>query len=398
MNRQKSIGFIRKTDRIGVYSYSGSTIPGMSGAGYFFGNLLVGIHDGAQGDINVGFSVSAVVREMGMIFEAEASEDLLNLDTKTRAGLKKMGWTNEDVDEWCKGAWREDDSWVQKLNSARVLAQGESSKKNVGIKIGKIGVTLPGDVVKTQSSDGEVIHLDGSNVIGHSDNQPLVEAPSATVKEVKDVAVETPDDCSDTWRLGSFGDLESRVKVLEMLVRELLKAQEVKEQREKEKEAEYVKTLEMKLAERLSLIKDSVQQEVAARVNKMKKCSACGKSCPSLSSLRKHRKFSCEKSIPMKEFKQGVSTSKGAIKKESAFAADRVKTVKERPFLGKRQSSRIASDSPYSNTLSTRVRSSDCLVLGESQSEIPGFQPGVSQDLRRRLERMVGRFSEVELN
>nr|QVG74722.1 hypothetical protein [Virus sp.]UCD55923.1 MAG: hypothetical protein [Solemoviridae sp.] len=388
MKKQKSIGFIRKTDRVGLFSYSGSTVPGMSGAGYFYGNLLVGIHDGAQGSVNVGFSAGAVVQEMGMIFEAEASEDMLNIDSHTREGFKKMGWTNADVDKFCSRLWKDDDSWAQKISTASRIGRGESSK-NVGIKIGKIGVTLPDDVIKTQATVEEVISLDGSNITAHSDSEQLVGAPSISVEEVEEEQPEV----TDTMKLGSrFNTLAEKVDVLEKLVLEMLKAEEAREEEVAVREAELVETLEMRVLARLNDVKNAIKQELADKATNAKKCPGCGRICPSLASLRNHRRKQCAQSIPLNELK------KGAVKKESAFVADRIKTVKEKPFLGKRPNSRIPKESPYYDTLSTREPSQSCRVSEESPCGTHEYQSGVSQDLRRRLERMVGRFSEVELN
>nr|APG75718.1 hypothetical protein 1 [Hubei sobemo-like virus 21] len=390
MKRNKSIGFIRKTDRIGVYSYSGSTIPGMSGAGYFYGNILIGLHDGAQGDINVGFSASAVAREMGTIFEAEASEDMLNIDSKTRDGLRKMGWTDRDVEQWCAGAWREDDSWAQRISAANTMAKGESSKKNVGIKIGKIGVTLPSDVIKTQATEPNVIHLDPPAESWETFMDLEACAAQAELDpRIEEITIEEPS-VKSTTKLGVPGsDLEERVRVLELLVTGLLEAQEVFETKQKEKEAEFVETLEMRVLARLNDVKEALRQEVASRTAaKARKCPGCNRICPSLSSLRNHRRKHCENSIPMEQLKKT-----GAIKKESAFVADRIKTVKEKPFLDRHPNSRIARDSPYYNTLSTKEPNQNCPASEGNPSGTLAYQSGVSRDLRKRLERMVGRTS-----
>lgn len=59
-----STGVVNKTNIVGVLRYSGSTVPGMSGAAYVAQDRVVGMHTGASMDKNLGVSAALFVNEL----------------------------------------------------------------------------------------------------------------------------------------------------------------------------------------------------------------------------------------------------------------------------------------------------------------------------------------------
>lgn len=62
--RGYSTGVVNKTNIIGVLKYTGSTVPGMSGAAYVAQDRVVGMHTGASMDKNLGVAAALFVNEL----------------------------------------------------------------------------------------------------------------------------------------------------------------------------------------------------------------------------------------------------------------------------------------------------------------------------------------------
>jgi hypothetical protein len=70
-----SSGSLRKMKITWMVTYSGSTIPGMSGAAYHSGRKIHGIHTGVAGSYNTGIAASLIRAEMKFICVGEATPD-----------------------------------------------------------------------------------------------------------------------------------------------------------------------------------------------------------------------------------------------------------------------------------------------------------------------------------
>lgn len=77
----QSTGRMTKTNLRWMMSYTGSTLPGMSGAAYVDSGLVVGFHHGASGMFNIGISSELIVWELRKICINEATPDT-NVDMK----------------------------------------------------------------------------------------------------------------------------------------------------------------------------------------------------------------------------------------------------------------------------------------------------------------------------
>lgn len=70
--RGTSTGALQFTEYVGIWHYSGSTIPGMSGSAYMANNTCVGIHNGVAGEMNLGVMSVAIDIEITALMYPEA--------------------------------------------------------------------------------------------------------------------------------------------------------------------------------------------------------------------------------------------------------------------------------------------------------------------------------------
>lgn len=113
-----SSGTLTKINTIGMVSYSGSTLPGYSGAAYCDKNTLFGIHTGNSGNgINVGVSAffleceinckwpSYVGESYGAYHEEGGTNDLLSKKQIRRGN--RVGWDNANILKEMKSAYEQ---------------------------------------------------------------------------------------------------------------------------------------------------------------------------------------------------------------------------------------------------------------------------------------------------
>lgn len=113
-----SSGVLIKHSTPGMVKYNGSTDAGYSGAPYFVGERIFGMHSGMAGDINVGISVSLLLIEVRKLFKGEGSVTLSspsvdgkfeeNFLNKTRAKI----WNKRDLENYFDARVENDDSWA----------------------------------------------------------------------------------------------------------------------------------------------------------------------------------------------------------------------------------------------------------------------------------------------
>lgn len=84
-----SVGFVKRMPQLGMLSFAGSTVPGMSGAAYVSGTSVVGIHDGVSGSENVGISIFVVLAELETMLLGE-SEHREGGETESEKRAKKL--------------------------------------------------------------------------------------------------------------------------------------------------------------------------------------------------------------------------------------------------------------------------------------------------------------------
>lgn len=105
-----SSGTLAKTNVLGQVVYTGSTLPGMSGAAYHVEGQIFGMHNGVMGGLNVGFGMEPIVKDIKMLFggpnfsgaqqeSPSLEERLMTQQERKRNKGKKTVWTNETLEE-----------------------------------------------------------------------------------------------------------------------------------------------------------------------------------------------------------------------------------------------------------------------------------------------------------
>ncbi|APG75815.1 hypothetical protein 1 [Hubei diptera virus 13] len=111
-----SMGTVNKTNIIGVLRYSGSTVPGMSGAAYVAQDRVVGMHTGASMEKNLGVAAALFVNELKKKIKNEAiflpssnnSEDAayqMKSFKNTKWDAKLLEALAENADDMDLGSW-----------------------------------------------------------------------------------------------------------------------------------------------------------------------------------------------------------------------------------------------------------------------------------------------------
>nr|QSL99563.1 MAG: hypothetical protein [Ferres luteo sobemo-like virus] len=130
----QSVGLLRRSGIVGQMVYMGSTIPGMSGAGYFMGRTCYGVHSGVMQDENVGISMAMVHTELKAIFSGEASNDFLeqNVRDETFGKLyKEIAWSQKLMEDQVANAWTTDKQ--MDYNQKLVFSDDEESAVKEGV-------------------------------------------------------------------------------------------------------------------------------------------------------------------------------------------------------------------------------------------------------------------------
>jgi len=136
-----SSGRLRKTEVRWTMSYTGSTLPGMSGAAYEFKNQVHGIHTGAAGAFNMGISSALIVAETKMLVRQESPNEgdaeqyeprFLSNDKALWSQIKAI----DDLEERYKNnSWADEDAddfdWNQKLDFGEEKRKVKPSKPSV---------------------------------------------------------------------------------------------------------------------------------------------------------------------------------------------------------------------------------------------------------------------------
>lgn len=111
-----STGFIRKMPQVGMLAFSGSTVPGMSGAAYYTGTMVIGIHDGVSNSENVGISIHVIDAEVkeilcGESFHGGATDEGLvfvngkAVRTKDQTDRELESWNLDTINKKSRSAW-----------------------------------------------------------------------------------------------------------------------------------------------------------------------------------------------------------------------------------------------------------------------------------------------------
>lgn len=333
-----STGRIAKTPVRWMISFGGSTIPGMSGAGYVSNGEIQGIHQGASGPYNVGFAAALVVGEMSLVCAPEDSGDTNPDAVKPRflAGNQKL-WKEIDAMEDLAEKYAHDD-WTRNdavdYNQRLVFSDDEESARKRVKKTNPLSVELPagGIRLKGQSGDGETIE---SVIVTRSDAQYLRKLMEARIVE--------------------------RVEALEGRMSP------------KEKTTCAVCGI--------AVSKDRVVKHMENSHPQRHPCDQCDIVARTAEKLAKH-----------------VANSH-PVKKESAIPSDtgaRGKVIKQGSFLGKRSSSPKSSRKSSSLSSSRSSSSNRLPQVEDNLSQMISSQRSIESSLKELLAVMRGQSSEAK--
>lgn len=104
-----SVGYLKRLPHLGMVAYTGSTVPGMSGAPYMAGSQVAGIHNGAAIKENVGVAIGVIVADMENLIMAESAhghEEGNELTEREREEDRQRSmWDREDLSKAARANW-----------------------------------------------------------------------------------------------------------------------------------------------------------------------------------------------------------------------------------------------------------------------------------------------------
>ncbi|UXD80024.1 hypothetical protein [Myrmica rubra virus 7] len=106
-----SNGMLTRSDVVGILRYSGSTLPGMSGAPYAAGNVVHGVHIGVTGTENIGVSAVQIFAELQQLRVGETPNQA-ELTNKVYVNRVGSGWDTTFLTKNVASAYEEDRGWA----------------------------------------------------------------------------------------------------------------------------------------------------------------------------------------------------------------------------------------------------------------------------------------------
>lgn len=212
-----SSGVIRPLSIMGMLSYTGSTLPGMSGAAYIVNSTsrkVQGVHHGVVGDNNVGTSGLIIARELKALEGRMFGESPLGNEVDEQLADRRGGykaWAEEDLDEAVLDAWQvDDDDWAyddDAMDYEEEVVWDRDSEDDFWDRDDYYGESSRRRRKKKKKALRRVIGL------GHGTSRPKIDV-SGPVKLEKDPPGETVREAFNRLEK-KVGDLEKRVKELE---------------------------------------------------------------------------------------------------------------------------------------------------------------------------------------
>lgn len=339
-----STGRVAKTAVRWMISYGGSTVPGMSGAGYYSNGEIQGVHQGSSGPYNLGIAAALIVAEARLIVKPEDSGDVNPDAAKPRFLTAQKLWKEIDafddlatkyaIDDWSQA--REVD-YNQRLSFDDDLDEESARPRN---RRSALPVRLPagGIRLEAQGNDSETLE---SVIVTRSDAQYLRTLMDNHVVE-------------------RLTELEKRVGLME--------------QRMGPKEKSPCPVCSLLIS------KGKLQAHIENSHPVRHVCDVCGVAAKSAEKLAKH------------------AANSHPTKLESAVPSDtgaRGKTVKQGSFLGKRSSSVKSNSKSSTRSSSPSTSSRPSRPEGESLSHMLDSQRSIESSLKELLAVMRGQSSVV---
>nr|QZZ63362.1 hypothetical protein [Leuven Sobemo-like virus 3] len=317
----QSVGLLRKSTRLGLMIYMGSTLPGMSGAGYYVNGHCYGIHNGVLGNDNVGVSMGLIRRELKSLYRGETptmEEQEIVAQGPAKATRVKT-WDDLEIDRNVDDVWGGEEDELEELENRWSRNLGFDHESAPLVRQETVTLLGQGTNENTQVYQTTVVPV----------GLAQLEARVARVEQtIRDVGFTKCSDCSGVF-VGITLEQHKRIHKKHICQQCSFVGKTA------ESLAEHIRGMHVKYP-----------------------CDHCNVVCRTEAKLLNHRK-ECKvaptESLEMKEIVTG----------ESAFPADHRKLVKTAPFLGapKVQRKKIGKNSLNSSPPSTSNHPSPSLEV-----------------------------------
>ncbi|APG75810.1 hypothetical protein 1 [Hubei sobemo-like virus 19] len=395
-NEGQTTGLLRKCAIPFFYTYTASTVPGMSGAAYVSNNMVHAVHCGVVGEHNSAISTVVVLKELSKIMKGEAvaaTSISSNID---------MQWM-PDIDK----VWHDDifDKYVEEKENRLLNARAKHGDKYNPPEQGWAAMMdYDDDFAETYGESFNVGKNPRSPMKVRITPQGIIDSDSDI-----DVFVQRTTDAKPTRRLeledriantedGTLTNLHLRIKRLEQKVFQVDKCEicgAVTNQIAKHMKTFHGREEECWPCEKCSTVcktKEKLERHLLSHPERPT-CDRCGITCRTQLTLLNHRN-TC---LPKVAFNK--KTEKVTLVGESAIPADFKTVVKvdKNGFLGKKGSQK--KDSRSSKTTLNLSGEKDPLTSQlEFQSEMLKSQSAMLKLLRDLAQNMNGQNLDIMQN
>lgn len=331
---QKSIGLLRPSTTVGLMNYGGSTIPGMSGAGYFVSNKCYGMHTGVIGNNNVGVSSVVLAVELEKVIRGESSMDFGEQEFHKAAPVisdaKFKAWDEIQLRQKASKAWDDDEEnfdYDQKLDW---LNDEESARPNLAKKF-----SLNRDVIlTTQSPTGDQVVYQ-QTTIPNAELAKLHDRVTTLEKILDCFQMQTCEECSGIFNVS----ITDHMKI----------------------HSQFPCTT----CSVVCRTKESLKQHIANSHNPRFTCDRCGVACRNESKLTNHRK---ECKVPTAKYDGNNVTLESAMAIDNQPVPVKEKSFLEATSLSKKKRSKKLKPSSSSKGATNPSPSLEEILLRMSQS------------------------------
>lgn len=337
-----STGMMNKSSSIGMLTYGGSTVPGMSGAGYCVANVFYGMHTGVVLNTNIGVSMALIAMELKKMVSGEASHDFSEQHYHDEDLARKVKqWTTENLQGAVDRSWLDDEEidWNADLDFGESKKNESKKKKEAQAKLIGEAVGFATNV-KLQGATGvEAVYRTTVEDVRFEGLERRVRAIEAKTGNIPDDGL--PCERCDECNMVVFGiSLEQHKKIHTKHIcmqcsvvcgsQGALKAHVVSAHPQKFECLFDGCGMICRTQDKL----DNHKKEHEVKVKYP--CDRCSMVCTTEEKLSNHRTHDC---VGLKTISEPVpSTSK--VQGESAFSVDNRKIVKTDSFLGQRSKKR----------------------------------------------------------
>lgn len=373
-----SVGRVSRSSTLGLLTYKGSTVPGMSGAAYAINSQVCGMHVGMVRGLNAGVSMELIALELKKLTQ----ESAIGVGDDEEIAREQPIWSEKDLKRVVAEAYddvRVSDRWY------------DQSRKEV-LEAVRRGIAI--DWAAEEAATAAKRPCPKPRTVRFDYAQQSDDAPAA-VLEVRTV----------TSRVMDLEDEVSELKQKLEQVQGRLAVLEGKREVATPKPKEYLKC---EFCDSCTLTAAGMEKHVRAShpvkaPKVLVKCEFCDESLPEKSmanhlanSHRPREEFVCDCGLKCRtELRLNNHKLTCTYKPESAFPSDFKKSVKQDRFLGQRRNQRTTrrENSPAGSSKSTSRGPSQSRE--EPPNELMGFLRHLNSTLENLQKDMGGLTSAI---